>query len=1036
MTSNLNPFKYLINYEHDPYAEHGEYFILRPHQTIPKYYLFANRKLNKLLLHYSMGSGKSASAIFVFLHYLKHNMMRIFNNNFLYPGKNIIVKPNILVVASWMTWQQIDTELINHPEFGMVTYEQRAILDTLEHSTLESDKTKETLIKKEIKTRIHKYIRYTGYQAFFNMVFPEKNIAKYGQNIDSLVEEYKNNTLVPSRSFIKSLENTVIVVDEMQKLYSSFGLNTYGFAIAYIAKHAEEYKCKIIFLTGTMINSSIGEVPDILNILADDKKWIERDHFCEQEIILGDIPIWKFKKDAEDESIEYLKDRFLFYDQKVEGKGGKAEIVEMNKGIYFPDAADVKRCSDDMAKTMKYCAFLDTIHAIKYPKFDMLPREYHVGNRLISGLDENQAMVLYSVKVKGIQKEVYDNWLKNKANVASQNDDDSEMTISIHDAALPPSTKYSEHGIYKQDNIFKGSFLGLDSLWKYSAIGYEMCCLCLLNAFAGEKTVLYHNKLNSFGIKQYAAILNYNGFIKFGNNPNKDSICKSCRRPYGMHSLNLEERLKNRVCNEFQPLVYDYLTGDLDTSERMFIVNDVYNNPQNVNGKLISALFISDVAYAGVNLLATHNIVFLSKVSNISKWKQIYNRVVRINSHAIFPEDKKYAKIYTLVIEGTDENTNIGSGLKLVKDKDLSYEEKYYKKNIILNVDIVSYTQNLAKKSISDTLFNHPENITFDISRELRVMFAHDLDTEFDLIIKRSTPTYTASEWELDTYANRIKDKKYSLSFIDFSRFPPEFIKRLIQRSPRTTIFRYKADTQYVRIEQRRKILQYQAYNTINYSQLKLLENKKSTLQSLLKDLRQEVSITKKHIILYNICKLYAGKFEELADINLFWENIYDIGDEFYEDDEKNFFVNHSPKNRSSTKMAGFYYGNFIVRKNGAMDRVPIKYISINGIDKYPYIYRIVSVPDKGIVGENSPFYLHVKILKKMDKDLIDRRKQPSGVACFTMDISEVKSYFPKLKISTDNGYKRIFCKELMWQLCEEQAKEKERFVYSPYEHF
>ena len=230
--------------------------------------------------------------------------------------------------------------------------------------------------------------------------------------------------------------------------------------------------------------------------------------------------------------------------------------------------------------------------------------------------------------------------------------------------------------------------------------------------------------------------------------------------------------------------------------------------------------------------------------------------------------------------------------------------------------------------------------------------------------------------------------------------------------------------------------MQYQAYNTINYSQLKLLENKKSTLQSLLKDLRQEVSITKKHIILYNICKLYAGKFEELADINLFWENIYDIGDEFYEDDEKNFFVNHSPKNRSSTKMAGFYYGNFIVRKNGAMDRVPIKYISINGIDKYPYIYRIVSVPDKGIVGENSPFYLHVKILKKMDKDLIDRRKQPSGVACFTMDISEVKSYFPKLKISTDNGYKRIFCKELMWQLCEEQAKEKERFVYSPYEHF
>ena len=323
MTS-YNPFKFLTNYTHDEYAQHADYFILRPHQTIPKYYIFANKKLNKLLLHYSMGSGKSAAAIFIFLNYLNTNRKRTFNNTFLYPELSIKIKPNIIVVAAWMTWQQIDTELISRPEFGIITREQRKILDTLENSTIESDKAKERAIKHDIITTIHKYIKYVGYQGFFNLLFPEKNISKYGQNIDSLIEEYKNGTLNPNTSFLKSLENTIIVVDEMQKLYSSFGLNTYGFAVAYISKHAAELKCKIIFLTGTMINSSVGEIPDILNVLSDDKEWLERDDFVKQETILDDVDIWTLKDEGEKNSIEYLKDRFLYYDQKdVSNTSGK-----------------------------------------------------------------------------------------------------------------------------------------------------------------------------------------------------------------------------------------------------------------------------------------------------------------------------------------------------------------------------------------------------------------------------------------------------------------------------------------------------------------------------------------------------------------------------------------------------------------------------------------------------------------------------------------------------------------------------------------
>ena len=1013
--STINPFKFLVNTKHDEYAEHGRYFILGSHQVVPKYYLFSNTKLNKLLLHYSMGSGKSASAIFAFLYYLNLNMRKNENNKFLYPNKEFKIKPNVTVVSSWMTSQQIDTELISHPEFGFIKLNEREFLDKLENSNIESDKVNERHIKREFITRIHKYIRYTGYQGFFNMLFPEKNIAKYGQNIDPLVTEYKNGTLNPSASFMKSLENSIVVVDEMQKLYSSNGLNTYGFAVAYVAKFAEELKCKIIFLTGTMINSSVGEVPDILNIMSDEKRWFDRDEFCEQKTILDDVPIWVFKKGGEEKSIEYLKDRFLYYDQRTGDTGGKVEKVGTDD-INVPTIKDVQKCTDELEKRMKYCTFLnDDLIAFRHAKVERLPREYHVGNMIISSNTTDQPLLVYAVQLKGLQAQMYG------SNVTTNDDDESELSISIHDAYIPPPSRGDSYGITKHDNIYKGSFLGLDQLWKFSAIGYEMCCLCLLNAFNDEKTVVYHNKLNSFGIKQYAAILNANGFIKYGSQPVKESMCKSCRRPYYLHNENLEDRLKMKVCNEFKPVYYDYLTGDLDASERMFILKEVYNNPLNTTGNLISVLFISDVAYAGVNLYSTNNIILLSKVSNISKWKQIYNRIIRDNSHVLLPENKRYAKVYTMIV--VPPNT---------KD---SPEEKYYKKNIILNKDIIKYMTDLANASISDVLFNHPERIRFTVSNNLLRMFIHDIESEFDNIVRRASPTYTASEWKLDTYIERIKDNSMTLSFMNFGLLADSFIKKLIQRNKRLHIFRHKNDVPYVRVEQKQEVAQYQIYNTVSYAQLSQLENKRSTLNTLLKALKSETSPVKKSIIMYNICKIFTGRFEELAEVNLFWETIYDMGDEYYPDDEQNFFVNHTKKNRSPAKMVGFYYGNNIVLRDGTTSRIPIRYISVEGIPKYPYVFRIVSIPDKGIIGENSPFYLHVKVVHKIEGELIDRRKQTTGVACFSMNTDDLKEYFPKIKVSTEIGYKRMYCKELIFALCEEQSIEKMKFVYSPFEH-
>ena len=153
--------------------------------------------------------------------------MKAFNDRFLFMTKQKI-KPNIIIVASWQTNQQIDNELLNHTEFGMITDEQFRQIRQLSMSTVAEDNEKALLMRREIISEIRKHISFFGYQAFFNLLFPNKNIAQYGQNIDTLISEYESGTLKPSAAAVTTLQNTIIVVDEMQRLYSSMGLNTYN----------------------------------------------------------------------------------------------------------------------------------------------------------------------------------------------------------------------------------------------------------------------------------------------------------------------------------------------------------------------------------------------------------------------------------------------------------------------------------------------------------------------------------------------------------------------------------------------------------------------------------------------------------------------------------------------------------------------------------------------------------------------------------------------------------------------------------------
>jgi hypothetical protein len=275
-------------------------FIPRSHQVFPRRYFISFPQQDIILLDYEMGTGKTFSAIYTIQHFLKLiDQYKSIGN----PDRIILPKPYI--IGSWASIQAFERELLD-PNIGFITQEQ------LENST-----------EKELSVFIESRIKMITYQKFFNKIF--EGAYDIPHKTEEIIKQaLESGKIILSDNIISELNDSIIVIDEFQNLYSIDGLNTYGLTIEYIRQSNLIKNMKMICLSGTFLSSDIREIISLVNIIRPKgTKRLDMDSYIVKKIS------WTIKKSKLDDIIKYFDGIVAIYRQPITDEF--PEVIMMGK---------------------------------------------------------------------------------------------------------------------------------------------------------------------------------------------------------------------------------------------------------------------------------------------------------------------------------------------------------------------------------------------------------------------------------------------------------------------------------------------------------------------------------------------------------------------------------------------------------------------------------------------------------------------------------------------------------------------------------
>ncbi len=566
-------------------------FQLAPHQAFVRNFLSNQTPYNSLLLYHGVGSGKTCAAITISEEYREYM-------------KQMGIQKKIYIIGNDTVQSNYRVQLFNENSlkqinglWTMAGCVGNKFLTEINPMNL-TGLSKEQVVS-EINKIIDKYYKFLGYHEFGNYL---NN--KFFNEVEH-IENKKRKEKQLSYLLQKEYENCLIIIDEVQNIVTNEAQkalsrnddtldNTRG-AIR-LLKMLKYVNTKLILLSATPMYHDFDEIVLLLQLLnQNDKRPLpkKRDIF---------LPTGEFKEKGKEILIEKAR--------------GYISVIRSENPYTFP-----------------YRIFPSMIEKKNKIQF----KEY-------LGLHENPTPIshidVYTVKLKGYQKQVYDEYSESIKN-QSLNINDLRPPTQILNIVFPnEEKKYGEEGLLSIMNY-------VDNKYEYKSDAPHIFDPDELPNYSSKISTLCDKIMNSTGIIlvysfyipgciiPMALALESLGFSRYeGSIMNKKKVT-----PLDSLTMKPDPYTKNQA-------KYTIISGNPKFSPSKNEMIKIATNADNKYGKNIKVIFVSETGSEGIDLKNIRQIHIMDPWYNMNRIEQIIGRGVRNCSHKHLPYSERNCEIY------------------------------------------------------------------------------------------------------------------------------------------------------------------------------------------------------------------------------------------------------------------------------------------------------------------------------------------------------------------------------------------------------
>ena len=635
----------------------------REQQAILPNFISPNTQYKGVILMHGVGSGKTMTAIRVaeqFKDQIKKYNTKIY---VLVPGAN--------------TRENFRKELINTT--GETYLKNKEALNQM--SKQEIDMEKKAAIYNALQ-----YYKILSYKTFHKKVLGEKIAEKKIVGDTKIKSSYRKTAegdfereIVVDR--ILNMNNAILIVDEAHNISG----NEWGEALKKIIKNS--INLRVVLLTATPMINLADEIVDLLNFIRPDDDQVQRD-----KIFSGEK---NYTMKIKPGGIQYLKEKARGYISFYRGSIPYTFAKRVDKGVIPNDMlfTPVVKC---YMEPFQY----ETYNRIKVTDVieDTLDRASSaISNFVFPGLNKDKN------DIEGYYSADHLNTV-----ISQLNTDGAKLRSLINKKIFNGKLNKAEEDNFIFESNKKsitGLILKMPYIQKFSTKFYTILnnLAKLIEGQKGANTAfVYSNLVKAGGMELFAETLIQNGYLEYQDNPKNYDI-KDETLDYKTGLTYLE--FKKKKLQDFKPATFILITGGSDESGedipeiKQKIVQDVFNNPDNSDGKNIKLVLGSRVMNEGVTLKNVKEVHIIDVFFNIPKAEQVIGRAIRMCVHKdVISDNNKYpdVSVYRYVI-----------GINDKRKRELSTDEQLYQKAELKYLVVKEIERSLKEVALDCPLLLH-----------------------------------------------------------------------------------------------------------------------------------------------------------------------------------------------------------------------------------------------------------------------------------------------------------------------------------------